>query len=69
MAQRELYAFAHLPAAGFLPAGRLELTETGSTVDASNFAYGSRYLERAGSIEVDPVSLSLVGADRKLSHY
>jgi serine/threonine-protein kinase HipA len=59
MAQRELYAFAHLAAVGFVPAGRLELTETGSTVDASNFAYGSRYLERAGAVEVDPVSLSL----------
>lgn len=59
MAQRELFAFAHLPAAGFVPAGRLELTETGSAVDASSFAYGSRYLERAGAVEVDPVSLSM----------
>ncbi len=59
MAQRELYAFAHLPTAGFVPAGRLELTETGTTVDASTFAYGSRYLERAGAVEIDPVSLSL----------
>lgn len=59
MAQRELFAFAHLPATGFVPAGRLELTETGNTVEASSFAYGSRYLERAGAIEVDPVSLSM----------
>ena len=59
MAQRVLYAFAHLPATGFVPAGRLELTEAGATVDASNFAYGSRYLERAGAVEIDPVSLSL----------
>ena len=59
MPQRELFAFAHLPGAGFVPAGRLELTETGSAVEASRFAYGSRYLERSGAIEVDPVSLSL----------
>lgn len=59
MAQRELFVFAHLPGSGFVPAGRLELTETSIAVDASNFAYGSRYLERATAIEVDPVSLSM----------
>lgn len=63
MPTRELFAYAHLPATGFVPAGRLELTETSTAVDASNFAYGSRYLERAGAIEVDPVSLAL--ADRQ----
>ena len=59
MAQRELFVFAHLPDTGFVPAGRLELTETGSAVDAASFAYGSRYLQRPGAIEVDPVSLPL----------
>lgn len=63
MPTRELFAYAHLPATGFVPAGRLELTETSTAVEASNFAYGSRYLERAGAIEVDPVSLAL--ADRQ----
>lgn len=59
MPQSELFAFAHLVGTGFVPAGRLELTEAGSAVQASSFAYGSRYLERSGAIEVDPVSLPL----------
>lgn len=54
----ELYIFAHLPG-GFVPAGILTLTETQHGVEASKFAYGTRYLERARAIEVDPVSLSL----------
>lgn len=58
----ELFVFAHLPTTGFVPAGRAELTETALDVDASNFAYGTRYLERPESFEIEPVSLSL--ADR-----
>ncbi|MEY4978834.1 MAG: hypothetical protein RLZZ352_1104 [Pseudomonadota bacterium] len=58
MAQRTLFVFAHVPQ-GWVPAGRLSLTQTGHEVEASRFAYGTRYLDRADAFEVDPVSLSL----------
>ena len=58
MAQRTLFVFAHV-SQGWVPAGRLSLTQTGHEVEASSFAYGTRYLERADAFEVDPVSLSL----------
>ena len=58
----ELFVFAHLPG-GFVPAGILKLIETPQGVDASAFAYGTRYLERPHAIEVDPVSLSLADKD------
>lgn len=58
MPARDLYIFAHL-ADGFVPAGRLTLTETPQEVAASSFAYGTRYLRRAGRFEIDPVSLAL----------
>ena len=46
MAQRTLFVFAHV-SQGWVPAGRLSLTQTGHEVEASSFAYGTRYLERA----------------------
>jgi serine/threonine-protein kinase HipA len=55
---RSLYVFAHLDGA-FAPAGKLDLTEEGSRLIASSFAYGQRYIERPNAIEVDPVSLGL----------
>ncbi len=55
---QQLFVFAHLDG-DWAPCGRLELTEDGSEVMASNFAYGLRYLERGNAVEVDPVSLSL----------
>jgi serine/threonine-protein kinase HipA len=55
---RQLFVFAHLDG-DWAPCGRLELTEEGSEVQASNFAYGLRYLDRGNAIEVDPVSLSM----------
>jgi serine/threonine-protein kinase HipA len=58
MPTRDLFIFAHL-ADGFVPAGRLTLTETPREVTASSFAYGTRYLRRAGRFEIDPVSLAL----------
>lgn len=61
--QRKLFAFAHLDG-GFVPAGRLTLTEEAGQVLASSFAYGLRYLERPGRFPVDPVSLSLDDVDR-----
>lgn len=63
MARQELYVFAHLPPGGFVPAGLLTLTESPAGVDASRFAYGTRYLERPQAIEVDPVSLALADRD------
>ncbi len=53
-----LFVFAHLDSA-FVPAGRLTLTEQGSELIASEFAYGLKYIERANAIEIDPLSLSL----------
>lgn len=55
---QQLIVFAHLEGA-WAPCGRLELTQDGPQVMASNFAYGLRYLERGNAVEVDPVSLSL----------
>lgn len=69
MAARDLIVFAYLTGTEnrFVPAGRLTLTETPSPNPAarelaSTFAYGTRYLERPDSFELDPLSLSL--ADR-----
>lgn len=59
----ELFVFANL-LGDFAPAGRLRLTESAQGVAASSFAYGSRYLDRAGAFEVDPVSLSLANRDQ-----
>ncbi len=58
MVRAELMVFAHLPG-GFVPAGRLTLTEEGTALLASSFAYGLRYLERKGRFEIDPVSLAI----------
>ena len=58
MAQTELTVFAHI-ASGFVPAGLVELTEINNEVQASSFAYGTRYLDRPEAFEADPVSLSL----------
>ncbi|MBI4739967.1 MAG: type II toxin-antitoxin system HipA family toxin [Betaproteobacteria bacterium] len=62
MAQRELLVFAHL-AGGFVPAGRVTLTEERELV-ASSFVYGLRYLDRPCRFEIDPVSLSLADPER-----
>ena len=53
-----LMVFAHLDQA-WAPCGQLLLTEEGSNVLASSFAYGLNYARRADALEVDPVSLSL----------
>ncbi|TAL86398.1 MAG: type II toxin-antitoxin system HipA family toxin [Candidimonas sp.] len=55
---RSLFVFAHV-GGGFLPAGKLDLTEQGRELVASTFAYGQRYLERPSALEIDPVGLSL----------
>lgn len=56
--QNKLAVFAHLDGQ-WAPAGLLTLTEDGAQVQASEFAYGLRYLDRPHALEVDPVSLSL----------
>lgn len=57
-----LTVFANLDD-GWAPSGVLDLTEDGETLEASEFAYGLRYLERANAIEVDPVSLPIADKD------
>lgn len=56
--KRELAVFAFLDDE-FVPAGLLTLTEDGTQLNASEFAYGTRYMERPRAVEIDPVSLSL----------
>jgi serine/threonine-protein kinase HipA len=56
--QQKLYVFAYVDTQ-WVPCGQLTLTEDGAELLASTFAYGLRYLERPGALEVDPVSLSL----------
>jgi serine/threonine-protein kinase HipA len=63
--QNKLVVFAHLEE-DFVPAGILALTEENTTVIASEFAYGLKYLARHNAIEVDPVSLSI--ADKTAVH-
>jgi len=56
----ERIVFIHLPGeADAVPAGRLTMIEQGLQVQASRFAYGRRYLERANALPVDPVGLPL----------
>jgi serine/threonine-protein kinase HipA len=57
-AENKLYVFAHLDTE-WVPCGQLSLTEDGANLRASSFAYGLRYLERPGALEIDPVSLGL----------
>src|SRR5438034_11288066 len=48
----------------WVPCGQLTLSEDGAKLSASTFAYGLRYLQRPGALEVDAVSLSLRDMDR-----
>ena len=56
--EQKLFVFANLDAE-WAPCGQLTLTEDGTKLLASTFAYGLRYLERPSALEVDPVSLSI----------
>lgn len=62
MAAKELklMTFAHL-GEGWAPCGLLTMTEQGTELLASSFAYGLNYLNRADALEVDPVSLAIRG--------
>src|SRR5258708_19233235 len=48
----------------WLPCGQRALSEDGAKLSASTFAYGLRYLQRPGALEVDPVALSLRDMDQ-----
>ena len=56
--EQGLMAFAHL-GGGWAPCGQLTMSEEGTHVVASSFAYGLHYLKRSDALEVDPVSLSI----------
>ncbi len=56
----KLMTFAHL-GESWAPCGQLTMTEQGTELLASRFAYGLNYLDRADAIEVDPVSLPIRG--------
>src|SRR3989449_1392069 len=60
--EQKLYVFTYLDAE-WVPCGQLTLSEDGAKLSASTFAYGLRYLQRPGALEVDPVSLSLRDMD------
>lgn len=58
----ERIVFIYLPGATeAVPAGRLSMNERGTELIASRFAYGTRYLDRANALPVDPVALPLAG--------
>jgi serine/threonine-protein kinase HipA len=61
-AEQKLYVFTYLDTEWVL-CGQLTLSEDGAKLAASTFAYGLRYLQRPGALEVDPVSLSLRDVD------
>jgi serine/threonine-protein kinase HipA len=54
----KLAVFSHLNGE-WAPCGLLTLTEDGAQTVGSRFAYGTRYIERANALEVDPVALGL----------
>jgi len=56
--EQKLFVFAYIDTE-WLPCGQLTLSEDGAKLLSSTFAYGLRYLERPGALEVDPVALSL----------
>ncbi len=62
MARHDVFVFAHLQQ-GWAPAGHLSITQE-RDIQASRFAYGTRYIERPDAFEIDPVSLSLADKPR-----
>lgn len=55
---KKLAVFAHLNGQ-WAPSGLLSLTEDGAHTLGASFAYGTRYLDRANTMEIDPVALGL----------
>src|SRR5205807_8488075 len=60
--EQKLFVFTYLDTE-WVPCGQLTLSEDGVKLLASTFAYGLRYLQRPGALEVDPVSLSIRDMD------
>lgn len=59
----QTYIFAYLPqSAQAVPAGKLTMIESGTEVQASQFGYGKRYLQRQDAYAIDPASLALQSA-------
>jgi serine/threonine-protein kinase HipA len=56
--EQKLFVFIYLDTE-WVPCGQLTMSEDGAKLSASTFAYGLRYLQRHGALEVDPVALSL----------
>jgi serine/threonine-protein kinase HipA len=54
----KLAVFSHLNGQ-WAPCGLLSLLQEGAHTQGSSFAYGTRYLDRAHALEIDPVALSL----------
>lgn len=63
--EQKLMVFAHI-GQEWRPCGQLQMTEEGTNVLASDFAYGTKYGRRPDALEVDPVSLSLANLDEVL---
>ncbi len=62
---QKLMVFAHIGQT-WRPCGQLQMTEEGTNVLASDFAYGTKYARRPDALEVDPVSLGLANLDEVL---
>jgi len=60
--EQKLFVFIYLDTE-WVPCGQLTMSEDGTKLSASSFAYGLRYLQRPGALEVDPVALSLRDMD------
>src|SRR2546423_6777109 len=60
--EQKLYVFTYLDTE-WVPCGQLTWPEEGGKRSASPFAYGLRYRQRPGALELDPVSLSLRDMD------
>jgi serine/threonine-protein kinase HipA len=54
----KLAVFSHLNGE-WAPCGLLTLAEDGAQTLGSRFSYGTRYIERANALEIDPVALGL----------
>jgi serine/threonine-protein kinase HipA len=63
--EQKLMVFAHI-GQEWRPCGQLQMTEEGTNVLASDFAYGTKYGRRSDALEVDPVSLGLANLDEVL---
>jgi len=53
--EQKLFVFIYLDTE-WVPCGQLTMSEDGTKLSASSFAYGLRYLQRPGALEVDPVA-------------